>query len=602
MDLPRKLGRYEIVRELGRGAMGVVYEAIDPNIGRKVALKTIGAGTLGTNAEEVAKRFKNEARAAGGLNHPNIVTIYDADEQNGILYLAMEFLQGATLDVLLHAQQTLKPDQTVDIVRQVCAGLEYAHSKGVVHRDIKPGNIMVSATGAVKITDFGIARTANVMTMTGQVLGTPNYMSPEQVVGKTVDGRSDLFSVGVVLYEMVTGERPFDGQSITTIMYKIVHETPVAPNKLDQTIHPGLSRIIEKCLAKPPEKRYQSAAEISSALQNYTMATADLHSVLEQPTVDMTASGTGVPSVPATIPEPQSPKQTETPAQSVSPPKASRNAFRRIAAVIVILGVACWVLWQLMGRGAGKATAPNAKPASQATSTSSGQADDETDTSPETSGSEHPVIGGLVTHQPAKSDRSTATLRLNSDPPTAAIFLDGKDTGKKTPSELQVSKGQHSVSVKMEGFQPSSVQFRVKGGEELEFLPKLSVAIPNMQLPSVPNVPGMQVPGIPDVSKMVQESQQQAKYWQQWSKQYNQQGGTIMVRCLPKESHILVNGSDTGKTGSAMIPEAPGTYTIRCEMPGYVPQEKEVEVQGKKPGTAKLVLKPVGENSATRVY
>ena len=504
MDFPQKLGRYEIVREVGHGAMGVVYEAIDPNIGRKVALKTIRAGTLGTNAEEVAKRFKNEARAAGGLNHPNIVTIYDADEQNGILYLAMEFLQGATLDVLLHAQHTLKPDQAVDIVRQVCAGLEYAHSKGVVHRDIKPGNIMVLATGAVKITDFGIARTANVMTMTGQVLGTPNYMSPEQVVGKTVDGRSDLFSVGVMLYEMVTGERPFDGQSITTIMYKIVHETPVAPNKLDPTIHPGLSRIIEKCLAKSSDKRYQSAAEVSSALQNYTMATADLRSVLEQPTVDMTVSGTAVPSLPAMIPEPQSPKQAETRAQSVSP-KASRNALRRITALILILGLACWVLWHLMGRGARKATAPNPESASQV--------DVQTNTSPETAGGEHSVSGGLLTRQTAKSDRSTATLKLNSDPPTAAIFFDGKDTGKETPSELQVSKGQHSVSVKMEGFQPASVQFRVKGGEELEFSPKLAVAIPNIESPGVPNVPGIQVPGIPDVSKMVQESQQQSKYW-----------------------------------------------------------------------------------------
>jgi len=201
----------------------------------------------------------------------------------------------------------------------------------------------------------------------------------------------------------------------------------------------------------------------------------------------------------------------------------------------------------------------------------------------------------VVRRQPAKPDRSTATLELNSDPPTAAIFLDGKDTGKNTPSELQVSKGQHYVSVKLEGFQPSSVRFRVKGGEELEFSPKLSVAIPNMQSPSVPNVPGMEVPGIPDVSKMVQESQQQSKYWQEWSKQYNQRGGMIMVQCLPKDSHILVNGSDTGRTGSAMIPETPGTYTVRCEMPGFLPQEKEVEVQGKKPGMTKLVLTPVGE-------
>jgi serine/threonine-protein kinase len=398
-----------------------------------------------------------------------------------------------------------------------------------------------------------------------------------------------------MLYEMVTGERPFDGQSITTIMYKIVHETPVAPNKLDQTIHPGLSHIIEKCLAKSPESRYQSAAEVSSALQNYTMATADLRRVLEQPTVDMTVSGTAVPSFPATIPEPQSPRQTEARAQSVSPPKASRNAYRRMAAAIVILGLACWGLWHLMGLGARKATAPKAEPAIQAPPTSSRQGDVQTNTSPETAGGEEPVSGGLLTRQPAQSDRGTATLKLNSDPPTATIFFDGKDTGKKTPSELQVPKGEHSVSVKMEGFQPASVQFRVKGGEELEFSPKLVVAIPNMPSRSVPNLPGMEVPGIPDVSKMVQESQQQSKYWQEWSKQYNQQGGKMIVHCLPEESHILVNGSDTGKTGSAMIPETPGTYTVRCEMPGYLPQEKEVEVQGKKPGIAKLVLRPVAD-------
>ena len=589
MDVPEKLGRYQILREVGHGAMGVVYEATDPNIGRKIALKTIRAGTLGTNAEEVAKRFKNEARAAGVLNHPNIVTIYDADEQNGILYLAMEFLDGATLDVLLHAQRTMKADQAVDISRQVCAGLEYAHSRGVVHRDIKPGNIMISAAGAVKITDFGIARTANAMTMTGQVLGTPNYMSPEQVVGKTVDGRSDLFSVGVMLYEMVTGERPFDGQSITTIMYKIVHETPVAPNKLDQTIPSGLSRIIEKCLAKSPEERYQSAAEVSSALQNYTLATAQLRSVLEQPTIDMTVSATAIPSAPVAAP----PKQGELSRKPSAQCSSRTKIFRRVAAAIVILGVAGWTLSHLVMRERGNATTSNTPPGVQTAPSSSDQPDEETSTTPEPPVTGHPTASsGLVTRQPAKSDHNTATLKLDSDPPTAAIFLDGKDTGKKTPSELQLSKGQHSVSVQMTGFQPSSVQFRVKGGEELEFSPKLSVTMPNIK---VPDVSGMQVPGIPDVGKMIQQQQDQAKYWQEWNKQYSQSGGMVMVRCLPNESHILLDGSDTGKTGSAMIPEVPGTHTVRCEMPGYVPQEKQVEVTGKKPGMANLTLDPIGQ-------
>jgi hypothetical protein len=198
----------------------------------------------------------------------------------------------------------------------------------------------------------------------------------------------------------------------------------------------------------------------------------------------------------------------------------------------------------------------------------------------------------LVTHQAAKADHTSATLKLDSEPPTAEILLDGKDTGKKTPAELQLPKGQHSVSVQMDGFQPSSVQFRVKGGEELEFSPKLAVTMPNIK---VPDVSGMQVPGIPDVGKMIQRQQDQAKYWQDWNKQYIQSGGMVMVHCLPDESHILLDGSDTGKTGSAMIPEVPGTHTVRCEMPGYEPQEKQVEVTGKKPGMANLKLTPIGQ-------
>jgi predicted Ser/Thr protein kinase len=266
------VGRYEITGELGRGAMGVVYKAMDPTIGRTVALKTMRLDVHGLDTQEMVRRFQNEARAAGVLNHPNIVTIYDAGEQDGIFYIAMEFIEGTTLHELLAEKRVLPTDEVVQISRQICRGLDYAHSNGIVHRDIKPANIMITANGTVKIMDFGIAKAGGQVTNTGQVLGTPNYMSPEQVKGKQLDGRSDLFSLGVILYEMLTGEKPFVGQNVTTIIYKIVNETPITPRDLDVTVHPGLSAIVIKTLAKSPDDRYQSGAEMVRDLEHYKLA------------------------------------------------------------------------------------------------------------------------------------------------------------------------------------------------------------------------------------------------------------------------------------------------------------------------------------------
>src|SRR5215472_8643548 len=266
------VGRYEIVGELGRGAMGVVYRAKDPTIGRTVALKTMRLDVHGLDAQEMVRRFQNEARAAGVLNHPNIVTIYDAGEEDGIFYIAMEFIEGTTLHELLAEKRVLPTDEVVQISRQICRGLDYAHSNGIVHRDVKPANIMLTPNGTVKIMDFGIAKSGGQVTNTGQVLGTPNYMAPEQVKGRPLDGRSDLFSLGVILYEMLTGEKPFVGQNVTTIIYKIVNETPITPRDLDVTVHPGLSAIVTKALAKAPDDRYQSGAELIRDLENYKQA------------------------------------------------------------------------------------------------------------------------------------------------------------------------------------------------------------------------------------------------------------------------------------------------------------------------------------------
>jgi serine/threonine-protein kinase len=277
MSVIETVGRYEIIEELGRGAMGVVYKAKDPTIGRTVALKTLRLDVHGLDAAEMVRRFQNEARAAGVLSHPNIVTIYDAGECDGIFYIAMEFIQGTTLHELLAEHHILPTEDVIQYSRQICKGLDYAQSHGIVHRDVKPANIMITANGTVKIMDFGIAKAGGSMTSTGQVLGTPNYMSPEQVKGRPLDGRSDLFSFGVILYEMLTGEKPFVGQNVTTIIYKIVNENPIAPRDLDVTVHPGLSAIVTRALAKSPDDRYQTGADLVRDLESYKLAGAPLH-------------------------------------------------------------------------------------------------------------------------------------------------------------------------------------------------------------------------------------------------------------------------------------------------------------------------------------
>jgi predicted Ser/Thr protein kinase len=266
-----KAGRYQIVSELGRGSMGVVYQAFDPVIGRTVAIKTMLTEGLGpAEFEEFKARFQREAQAAGVLTHPNIVTVYDFGEDSGVLFLAMEFLEGKSLQTLVEEQGILPVETIIPMYEQVCSALDHAHMHRIVHRDIKPANIMILESGLVKLTDFGIAKMMTVgMTQAGQILGTPNYMSPEQVKGRQVDGRSDIFSLGVILYELVTGEKPFGGQNITTVIYKIINENPISPRELDATIPLGLSYSIQKALAKSPDERYQTCRELAEDLRNF---------------------------------------------------------------------------------------------------------------------------------------------------------------------------------------------------------------------------------------------------------------------------------------------------------------------------------------------
>jgi serine/threonine-protein kinase len=273
MPTVTKAGRYEIVGELGRGAMGVVYKAVDPVIGRTVAVKTIRLSEEGTGLSrpELLTRFQTEARAAGLLTHPNIVVVFDAGEEDGLYYITMELVEGKSLQALLDDGHGFPLPRTLRIMDQTCSALQFAHERNVIHRDIKPANLMLTADDTVKVTDFGTAKILQFGTVqqTAHVMGTPSYMSPEQVKGRAVDGRSDIFSLGVMLYEMVTGEKPFPGQNITTVIYKIVNEEPVPPRQINPSIHAGISAVVMKALAKDPEQRYQSCREMLEDLRAY---------------------------------------------------------------------------------------------------------------------------------------------------------------------------------------------------------------------------------------------------------------------------------------------------------------------------------------------
>jgi serine/threonine-protein kinase len=564
--MPEKIGRYEITGELGKGAMGVVYRAIDPNIGREVALKTTRVDVHGADAEDLLKRFQNEARAAGALSHPNIVTIYDAGEAEGIFYIAMEYIAGKTLAQLLSETRTVSAEQIVNVGTQICAGLDYAHIKKVVHRDIKPPNIMIAPDGTVKIMDFGIAKAGASLTHTGEVLGTPNYMSPEQVKGKDLDGRTDLFSTGVILYEMATGERPFNGQNVTTIIYKIIHETPPAPRELDVTIHPGLSHVIAKCLAKDPEDRYQSGSDLAMALRSYKMiSVAEPRSAATPvaspnstgfatrpmqaapPTVLRTAGpGTAVAAaaaakaaVTAASTTAKGVAQEEAGTEIIKPrvvkPATSKPNFTLIIAAALLVVVAVGAIGVVKRRQANSVTtavttAP-AKPAPAKPAPPPDSAAQQTVSIPP-----EPVTGIVPTgsatprtHVPKPAVvEGIGELRVTSNPPGANIEIDGvAQDWYVTPFNTPPMKsGTHSVRAQLAGLAPQTRQVEIVANQK---------TILDFQLAG---------------DKAI----------------YN-------ISSAPSGADILVDGVNSGHTTPAQLTLTPGQHRVVLRLEGFMPSE-----------------------------
>jgi serine/threonine-protein kinase len=367
MTEPTNLGKYEIRGVLGRGAMGTVYDGWDPIISRRVAIKSVRLpDSANTETQEELERFKREAQAAGRLHHPNIVGVYDYGETSELAYIVMEFVDGDSLKGLLDKQQRFPVSETVRILEQLLTGLQFSHDRGVVHRDIKPANVMMTPAGEVKIADFGIARIENSsMTQAGTVMGTPAYMSPEQFMGQTVDARTDLYSTGVLLYQMLTGERPFEG-SMTGIMHKALHTVPPPPSALSVNSPRSMDAVVARAMAKRPEDRFPDAKSFAAALRTAlnnpnpapmddTDATLVKGAAAPLPAMDEATMIAGRPSQSATTPPHDRPptEATRQPQpQPPQPPAPSQPAARRgsrtpliVALVIIVLIVAGGGAW-----------------------------------------------------------------------------------------------------------------------------------------------------------------------------------------------------------------------------------------------------------------
>ncbi len=497
----QQIGRYHVVGELGRGAMGVVYRAQDPAIGRTVAIKTIRLAdfTDPSERERLRERLIREAQSAGILSHPGIVTIYDIAQEGEMAYIFMEFVNGPPLEKVLQSDTPPDRETILDIFAQTAAALDYAHKKGIVHRDIKPANIMIHEDGTAKITDFGVAKiVSQQMTQAGAMMGTPSYMSPEQVQGVPVDGRADQFALAVIAYEVLTGEKPFVADYLPTLLYKIVREEPVAPQRLNPTLPDQAEAVLRKALAKSADERYPTCAAFVDALEKACLMKPDWQPMprgisQNMPTVAST-DPTGVtgsrpepivlapPSKPIPLPEtPPAPPPAPAPVPPIpveepeSPPAVRRRhreeefqgpagqvQGRKIFAFAAAVGVVAIVLFLAVKYLGSKPeqkekkqeVAVVTKPPAPSTPSPTPIPPPIEKPSPAPPAQRPPAAPPAA--PPAKTAPAGAT-EIFSSPPGANVVIDNDASLTcTTPCNLSLPPGRHTLVATLDGYRPRS--------------------------------------------------------------------------------------------------------------------------------------------------
>ena len=549
-----QIGRYRILDELGRGATGIVYRAQDPAIGRVIAIKTIRLSDFTDEAERdrLRERLFREAQSAGILSHPNIVTIYDIAEESGLAYIFMEYVDGPPLERLLNAPEALDRERVLSIFRQTAVALDYAHKKGIVHRDIKPANILIHEGTVAKITDFGVAKIlSQQMTQTGVMMGTPNYMSPEQVQGHAVDGRADQFALAVIVYEVLTGEKPFVADHLPSLLYRIVREDPVPPQRLNPTLGPQVEVVLRKALAKSATERYPTCAEFVEALMT---ACATNSSWLPLPrssahTMPTIGAGAAIDYTSARPPIP--PPRAASPVPVQAPPAAREPVredvdsgnplLKSLVWMLVGIGLVGLVLFGaqkfLFNRNAEPASAPEqaqdqpvqpaqkaeapgkkpspvgerlpdegsakAEPAAGAPQTTKPEApkpvaqntDKAAEAQPSESANQRPPTRPSIP-LPVVAPKSTGeqTIQLLTDPPGAQVIVDSnKSLSCKAPCMLALSIGRHVLNAELDGYRAYPRVFNVPQDGDI-FLP-LSKTVGTLIITSDPKGATIEING-----------------------------------------------------------------------------------------------------------